>query len=367
MNKIWIVVGTRPEVIKLAPLVHELRKDSTLKVQLISTGQHREILLQALESFGLMPDIELHSMTNHQTLAESMSRILNSLHKSLTEDRPDLMIVQGDTTTTMAGALAAFYARIPIAHVEAGLRTFRMDDPFPEEMHRAATAVMADFHFAPTEEAKQNLLNGGTPEERILVTGNTGIDALFLAERLLREGEKRPQISWQSGEDCTKILCTFHRRESLGGKILNLLRDLRRISTEKKCEIILPVHPNPTVLQAVREILQDTPVRLVEATDYPTFIHLLGSCNLVITDSGGVQEEAATLGKFLIIARECTERPEAVEAGALLVEPQPERLYQTLIKYWPTGFKFSSKRAHPFGKGEASRLIHQFLRDKAFS
>ncbi len=351
--KVLFVFGTRPEAIKLAPVVRCLREDARFAVRVAVTAQHREILDQVLRAFSIVPDYDLNVMQAGQTLAESASRILAALEPVLDREKPDWVIVQGDTTTTFCGALASFYQGIPVAHVEAGLRTGDPRQPFPEEMNRVLTTRLAALHFAPTESAAENLRREGVDPAAIHVTGNTGIDAVLSVRDSLPAVEPGAKKI---------ILVTAHRRESFGQGFLSICRALRRLAVERSdVEIVYPVHPNPNVRSVVHEHLRDLPnIRLIEPQEYVQFVDLMRRAHILLTDSGGVQEEGPSLGKPVLVMREKTERPEAVEAGtAVLVGTDEERIVAETTWLLDDRQEYLRRaRIHnPYGDGGASARI----------
>jgi UDP-N-acetylglucosamine 2-epimerase (non-hydrolysing) len=319
MRKILLIFGTRPEAIKLCPVIRSLREHSArFDVKVCVTAQHREMLDQVLEAFEVKPDYDLDIMRPGQTLFESTSRILASLEPVFKEQRPDLAIVQGDTTTTLCGALASFYEGVPVAHVEAGLRTGDMRQPFPEEMNRVLASRLTALHFAPTQEAAGNLRKEGVPPESIKVTGNTGIDAVLYVRDRLEQGKLQGR-EWPELDPHKKlILVTAHRRESFGGGFERICRGLAELANRTDIQIVYPVHPNPNVQDPVERLLAGHPnIRLIEPLSYVPFVDLMRRAYLLITDSGGIQEEGPSLGKPILVLREKTERPEAVTAGTV--------------------------------------------------
>jgi UDP-N-acetylglucosamine 2-epimerase (non-hydrolysing) len=354
--KVLFVFGTRPEAIKLAPVVRCLSEDPRFEARVVVTAQHREMLDQVLATFAIEPDYDLNVMQPGQTLTESASRILAALEPVLDRDRPDVVVVQGDTTTTFCGALAAFYKGIAVAHVEAGLRTGDLRQPFPEEMNRVLTSRLTALHFASTEWAAENLRREGVDDAKIFVTGNTGIDAALSVRDKLPECEP----------DATKmILVTAHRRESFGPGFLNICRALRRLAQRDDVEIVYPVHPNPNVRSVVQEHLRDIPnIRLIEPQEYVQFVDLMRRAHILLTDSGGVQEEGPSLGKPVLVMREKTERPEAVEAGtARLVGTDEEKIVAETALLLDDSEEYARRaRIHnPYGDGRASARIRDIL------
>src|SRR5208283_3106078 len=362
--KILFVFGTRPEAIKLAPVVRELSSRSDFRCKVCVTGQHRELLTQVLDLFELRPDWNLEVMRPDQDLAYLTGAALSGVSKVLASFRPDRLIVQGDTTTTFAAALAAFYHKIPVAHVEAGLRTGDIYAPWPEEVNRRLVTHIADLHFAPTKGARENLLKEGVGERRIVVTGNTGIDALLWVSRLL---DDRPELRAR-GEAMLAdrfqgkrlILMTGHRRESFGEGLARICEAMVRIASRPDVGVVFPVHPNPNVRRAIEPLSRHGNILLVEPVDYPELVYLLKRCHLVVTDSGGIQEEAPSFGKPVLVTRETTERPEAMELGlAKLVGTDDRRLFDEMAELLddPQAYRRMSRVENPYGDGHASRRI----------
>ncbi|MEM2073779.1 MAG: UDP-N-acetylglucosamine 2-epimerase (non-hydrolyzing) [Nitrososphaeria archaeon] len=372
--KVLFIFGTRPEAIKMAPIIHEFKKENRFSTHICVTAQHREMLDQVLKLFDITPDYNLNIMVNNQSLYDITVNSLNGLKQVLKTDRPDIVLVQGDTTTTFAGALAAFYEKIPVCHVEAGLRTNDKYKPFPEEINRRLTAHIADFHFAPTQKAKQNLLKEGIDEEKIFVTGNTVIDALLMVVE--KQSTPDAQIKWNEyfiknfgisfNNDKKYILVTCHRRENFGSGLKNICSALKEIALSRKdIEIIYPVHLNPNVQIPVRKILGAIKnVYLIPPLNYEALIYLMSKSYLILTDSGGIQEEAPSLGKPVLVMRETTERPEGVEAGtARLVGTDREKIVKETIRLLEDEKEYTamSKRRNPYGDGKASRKIVEIL------
>ncbi len=362
MKRILFIFGTRPEAIKLCPVVRAIREtDCGLEALVCVTAQHRSMLDQVLDCFELRPDYDLNLMTPGQTLAQTTSRVLSSLDPLLASETFDMAVVQGDTTTTMAAAMAAFYRGVPVAHVEAGLRTGDMSAPFPEEMNRAVTGRLAALHFPPTEGARRNLLAEGVPDERIFVTGNTGIDAvLYVAGALERGAVDAP--SWQWLDPSKKlIVVTAHRRESFGDGIERICQALAELARRDDVQIVYPVHRNPNVLGPVSAALGELAnVLLIEPLDYPRFVDLMRQAYLIITDSGGIQEEAPSLGKPVLVMRDCTERPEAVAAGTVkLVGSDPAKIVGEAARLLADSCEYlrMSRIHNPYGDGHASERI----------
>lgn len=381
MNKILIIFGTRPEAIKMAPVIRRLRQCCDFQTQVCVTAQHRLMLDQVLNIFEIQPDFDLDVMMPGQDLFDVTSKVLLGLKDVLDQTRPDLVLVHGDTTTTMAATLASFYARIPVGHVEAGLRTGDKGAPFPEEVNRRVTGAVADIHFAPTETARSNLLTEGVVDSNILVTGNTVIDALFLALDKIRSERLAEQIARDlvtrfptldplihSEHRRQMILVTGHRRENFGQGFENICQALREVAiAHPDADIVYPLHLNPNVQEPVRRILGGADlgnVHLIEPLDYLPFVWLMDRCYLVVTDSGGIQEEAPSLGKPVLVMRTTTERPEAVDAGTVrLVGTERETIsaaINTLLE--DEGAYLRMSRAHnPYGDGKAAERIAEFI------
>jgi UDP-N-acetylglucosamine 2-epimerase (non-hydrolysing) len=354
MRRVAVVVGTRPEAIKLAPVVHALRRQPGLETRLIATAQHREMLDQALAVFGLAPDVDLDLLRPGQGLAELTGRLLTALAETFATERPDLVLVQGDTSTAFTAALAAFYQRVPVGHVEAGLRSGDLSDPFPEEANRRLAGVLARLHFAPTERARRHLLASGVPSAWVFLTGNTVIDALQnVAGRL---GPPPPQ------DGRRMLLLTCHRRENWGEPIRRICRAVREVlEARPDVAVVFPLHRNPVVRETARAELGGHPhVQLTEPADYPAMIDLQRRCYLALTDSGGLQEELPSFGKPVLVLRETTERPEAIEAGcARLVGTAREAVAASLLELLddPAAYAAMARVANPFGDGHAAERI----------
>jgi UDP-N-acetylglucosamine 2-epimerase (non-hydrolysing) len=366
LKRILIVFGTRPEAIKLCPLVRQLRlSPDAYTVKVCVTAQHREMLDHALDAFSIQPDYDLDLMQPRQTLAGLTARILAALDPVLETERPDLVIVQGDTATTLAGALAAFYREIPVAHVEAGLRTGDMAQPFPEEMNRVLTSRLAAWHFAPTARAAEALLREGTAREKIFVTGNTGIDAVLYVRDALDSGALRaPDWPWlEPGKHL--VLVTSHRRESFGPGLESVMRALARLASRGDVQIVYPVHRNPNVTGPAHALLAGLPhVTLLDPLPYVPFVDLMRRCKLIITDSGGIQEEAPSLGKPVLVLRAKTERPEAVEAGTVkLVGVDQDRIVAEAARLLddPAEYARLTRIHNPYGDGHACERIAEAL------
>jgi UDP-N-acetylglucosamine 2-epimerase (non-hydrolysing) len=362
MHKLLLIFGTRPEAIKLCPLVSEFRRRPEMfDVRVCVTGQHRHMLDQVLQAFSVTPDHDLDLMLPGQTLFQSTARILSGLESVLAAEQPALVFVQGDTTTTFCGALAAFYRHIPVGHVEAGLRTHDLAQPFPEEMNRVLTGRLATLHFAATEGAAQNLRNEGVPSGSITVTGNTGIDAVLHVRDGLQQGTL-PTQPWPEIDPAKKlIVVTAHRRESFGEKFEQICRALVQLARRPDVQIIYPVHPNPNVQDPVNRILKNEPnITLIEPVSYVPFVDLMRRAYLIVTDSGGIQEEGPSLGKPILVLREKTERPEAVSAGTVrLVGADPGKIVREAVALLDDRPMYDAlARVHnPYGDGRASWRI----------
>ncbi len=362
MKQILFIFGTRPEAIKLCPIVRYMRASHPeLQVKVCVTAQHRSMLDQVLACFQVTPDFDLNLMTPGQTLSQITARALSALDPLLAEHPFDMAVVQGDTTTTMAGAMAAFYRHIPVAHVEAGLRTGDLAQPFPEEMNRLVSGRLATLHFAPTDGARRNLLVEGIPSAGISVTGNSGIDAVLHVAGLLERGEiPTPQWAWL---DPAKklIVVTAHRRESFGEGILHIIEALAELSQRPDVQIVYPVHRNPNVLDPVTRGLGNRPnIALIDPLDYTAFVDLMRRATILITDSGGIQEEAPSLGKPVLVMRDCTERPEAVDAGTVkLVGTDPRKIVTeaTILLDDQQEYLRRARIHNPYGDGHASERI----------
>jgi UDP-N-acetylglucosamine 2-epimerase (non-hydrolysing) len=364
-SRLLFVFGTRPEAIKLCPLIRHLRSLDRFDVRVCVTAQHRGMLDQVLEIFHVTPDHDLNLMRHAQTLSGLTARIMDALETVLAAESPDMVLVQGDTTTTLAGALSAFYHRIPVAHVEAGLRTGDLGHPFPEEMNRLLTSRVTHIHFAPTCGAQSNLLAEGVPAERIHVTGNTGIDAVLYVRDALESGAL-PAHHWPFLDPVRRlIVVTSHRRENFGDGFTREMRALGRLAERPDVQIVYPVHRNPHVLGPAHEMLADCPnIHLIEPLPYVPFVDLMRRAYLILTDSGGIQEEAPSLGKPVLVLREKTERPEAVGAGTVkLVGTDEDRIVSEAEQLLDDSVEYARMtRVHnPYGDGQASRRIGEIL------
>ena len=370
-KKNLIIFGTRPEAIKMAPLVNTFKKDDNFDTRVCVTAQHREMLDQVLDFFKITPDYDLDLMQPGQNLYNLTALIITSLKEVLEDFKPDYIYVHGDTTTTMAASIAGFYSGAKICHVEAGLRTFNKLSPFPEEINRTVTGRIADYHFAPTTTSSENLLNERIPKENIVITGNTVIDALLESTAIVRESESPELSNLKKEVDQTKrtILVTGHRRENHGQGFINICKALKKIAeTFKDIQIIYPVHLNPKVQKPVYDLLGDLEnVKLIAPLAYPEFVWLMNESYLVITDSGGVQEEAPSLGKPALVMRDTTERPEAVDAGTvILVGTDKEKIFDEasrLLEDKET-YKKMSMLHNPYGDGNACNRIVEFMKTK---
>ncbi len=355
--EVLVIFGTRPEAIKLCPVVRALKRaPERFRTRVCVTAQHRELLDQVLDVFAVRPHYDLDLMRPGQTLAATTARIFSGLEPVLAEAKPDIVLVQGDTTTTFCGAVSAFYQRVPVGHVEAGLRTGDLRQPFPEEFNRLVTTRVTDLHFAPTRRAAENLRREGVPEGRIHVTGNTSIDAVLYIAGELAGGRAQPPQRVEPAGAGPLIVATAHRRESFGAGLEGILRALARLSAEG-ARVAFLVHPNPNVRRAVERVLGGSSVTLLDPLDYVSFVDLMRRADLLITDSGGIQEEGPALGKPVLVAREKTERPEAVEAGgAVLVGVDAGRIHGEAVSILKGGRR-PAPGHNPFGDGRAAVRI----------
>lgn len=361
MKKVMLVFGTRPEAIKMCPLVRELKTRPGLTTLVCVTGQHRQMLDQVLQAFGVVPDYDLAIMKDRQTLFDVTAAILERIRPVLEQARPDVVLVHGDTSTTFATALACYYLQVPVGHVEAGLRTYNIYSPYPEEFNRQAVGLVACYHFAPTELSRQNLLKEGKDPAQIYVTGNTAIDAL---KTTVRSDYTHPELDWAAGSRL--ILLTAHRRENLGEPMRHMFRAIRRIVDEHSdLKVIYPIHMNPVVRQTAAEIFGgDARFHLIEPLDVLDFHNFLARSYLILTDSGGIQEEAPSLGKPVLVMRDTTERPEGIAAGTLkLVGTQEETIYREFKRLLedPAAYEAMAHAANPYGDGRACARIADIL------
>ena len=361
MKKVMLVFGTRPEAIKMCPLVNELKKRKKFETIVCVTGQHRQMLDQVLKAFNVVPDYDLSIMRDKQTLFDVTINILENIKQVLEEVKPDVVLVHGDTSTTFATALACFYLQIAVGHVEAGLRTYNIFSPYPEEFNRQAVSIISRYNFAPTELSKKNLLKEGKKEETIYVTGNTAIDAL---KTTVRDEYTHPELEW--AKDSRLILITAHRRENLGEPMKHMFRAIRRVMDEHSdVKAIYPIHMNPVVRETANAILgDDERIHIIEPLDVLDFHNFQARSHLILTDSGGIQEEAPSLGKPVLVMRDTTERPEGIEAGTLrLVGTEEEVIYRNFKELLENRESYE-KMAHasnPYGDGKACQRIADIL------
>lgn len=361
MKKIMVVFGTRPEAIKMCPLVNELKSRENIITKVCVTGQHRQMLDQVLEIFNVVPDYDLSIMKDKQTLFDITTGILNRIKEVLEQEKPDVVLVHGDTSTTFVTALACFYMQIPVGHVEAGLRTYNIYSPYPEEFNREAVGIISQYNFAPTEVSKENLLREGKKPETVYVTGNTVIDAL---KTTVRDDYKHPELEWADGSRL--IMLTAHRRENLGEPMHRMFRAIRRIVDETHdVKVIYPIHMNPVVRKAADEELgDDDRIHIIEPLDVLDFHNFMARSYLILTDSGGIQEEAPSLGKPVLVMRDTTERPEGIKAGTLkLVGTDEEVIYQEFKKLLTDKAEYEkmSQASNPYGDGFACKRIAEVL------
>lgn len=361
MKTVVLVFGTRPEAIKMCPLVKELKRRTSFKTVVCVTGQHKEMLKQVLDVFEVVPDYDLSIMKANQTLFDITTNILAGIKTVLTNEKPDIVLVHGDTTTTFATALACYYLQIKIGHVEAGLRTYNIHSPYPEEFNRQAVSIISEFNFAPTRTSAQNLLSEGRDSQSIYVTGNTAIDAL---KTTVKENYDHPELEWVGNSRL--LLLTAHRRENLGNPMRNMFKAIRRIVDENNdVKVIYPIHMNPIVREIANEILgDDNRIHIIEPLDVLDFHNFMNKSYLVLTDSGGIQEEAPSLGKPVLVMRDTTERPEGVEAGTLkLVGTNENTIYEAIdvLLNDETEYERMSHASNPYGDGTASVKIADIL------
>ena len=364
MKKVMLVFGTRPEAIKMCPLVNELKKRENIETVVCVTGQHRQMLDQVLQAFNVIPDYDLSIMKDKQTLFDITTNIMNSIKTVLEEAQPDVVLVHGDTSTTFVTALACYYLRIPVGHVEAGLRTYNIYSPYPEEFNRQAVSIISSYNFAPTELSRQNLIREGHKEESIYVTGKTAIDAL---KTTVRKDYVHSELEWAS--DSRLIMITAHRRENLGQPMHNMFRAIRKVMEEHSdTKAIYPIHMNPIVRKAAKEELGDFDrIHIIEPLEVLDFHNFLAKSYLILTDSGGIQEEAPSLGKPVLVMRDTTERPEGIKAGTLkLVGTMEDVIYNNFSRLLSDEHEYQ-KMAHasnPYGDGLASKRIADILSQK---
>lgn len=361
MKKVMLVFGTRPEAIKMCPLVNELKTRKSIETIVCVTGQHRQMLDQVLEVFNVKPDYDLSIMKDKQTLFDVTVNILERIKAVLEEAKPDIVLVHGDTSTTFVTALACFYLQIPVGHVEAGLRTYNIYSPFPEEFNRQAVGIVAKYNFAPTDASKQNLLNEGKDESTIYVTGNTAIDAL---KTTVKEDYTHEQLEW--AKDSRLVMLTAHRRENLGEPLRNIFKAILRVVEENEdIKVIYPIHMNPVVRSIANEILGDNDrIRIIEPLEVIDFHNFLAKSYMILTDSGGIQEEAPSLGKPVLVLRDTTERPEGIKAGTLkLVGTSEDTIYNEFSLLLNNNEKYNkmAKATNPYGDGFACKKIADIL------
>ncbi len=364
MKKVMLVFGTRPEAIKMCPLVNELKSRKNLQTVVCVTGQHRSMLDMVLDAFDVKPEYDLSIMQDKQTLFDVTVNILNRIKEVLDKETPDVVLVHGDTSTTFVTSLACFYLQIPVGHVEAGLRTYNIYSPYPEEFNRQAVGIIAKYNFSPTPRSKDNLVREGKDESTIFVTGNTAIDAL---KTTVRENYTHPELEWAA--DSRLIMLTAHRRENLGEPMRRMFRAIQRIVDENPdVKVIYPIHMNPVVREAANEIFAgEERVRIIEPLDVLDFHNFLSRSYLILTDSGGIQEEAPSLGKPVLVMRDTTERPEGIDAGTLKLVGTDEEVIYNAFKTLLTDkgeYDKMSKASNPYGDGYASKRIADILEGK---
>ena len=364
MVKVMTIFGTRPEAIKMAPIVKELKSREEVECIVCVTAQHRQMLDQVLEVFNIKPEYDLDIMKQGQTLSDITSRVLLGLEEIIKKERPDIILVHGDTTTTLAGALAAFYNQVKIGHVEAGLRTWNIQSPFPEEANRCMVDCKTDFYFAPTQNSKENLIKEGKEEDKIYITGNSAIDAL---KTTITEKYSNEIFNWIGNDKL--ILLTAHRRENLGEPMRHMFKAIKRVLAENEgYKVIYPVHLNPLVRQVADEIFKgNEKVKLIEPLEVIDFHNFLNKAHIILTDSGGIQEEAPSLGKPVLVLRDTTERPEGIKAGTLkLATTNEERIYTLLTELIQNKEEYErmSKASNPYGDGTTSKQIADIIIEK---
>lgn len=363
MKKIMLVFGTRPEAIKMCPLVNELKKRENIETVVCVTGQHRQMLDQVLETFNVTPNYDLSIMKDRQTLFDITTNILSKIKEVLEKEKPDVVLVHGDTSTTFVTALACFYLQIPVGHVEAGLRTYDIYSPYPEEFNRQCVSIISKYNFTPTELSKNNLLKEGKKKDNIYVTGNTAIDAL---KTTVRKDYFHPELDWVA--DDKLIMITAHRRENLGQPMENMFKAIKRVLDEHKdVKAIYPIHMNPKVREIADKIFgNDEKIHIIEPLEVIDFHNFLNRSYMILTDSGGIQEEAPSLGKPVLVMRDTTERPEGIEAGTLkLVGTEEENIYQNfkILLENEEEYRKMSKAVNPYGDGFASKYIADILEE----
>ena len=367
MKKVMLVFGTRPEAIKMCPLVIELKKRKSIETIVCVTGQHREMLKQVLDCFNITPDYNLNIMQDKQTLFDVTTNIITKIKSVFEEVKPDVVLVHGDTSTTFVTSLCAFYMQIPVGHVEAGLRTYNIYSPYPEEFNRQATGIIAKYNFAPTLKAKENLLKEGKDGNCIYVTGNTAIDAL---KTTVKKDYQHEILEWAKGSKL--IVLTAHRRENLGKPLENMFRAIKRIIDEySNIKVVYPVHRNPLVREVADRVLgHDENIKLIDPLEVIDFHNLIARSYIIMTDSGGVQEEAPSLGKPVLVMRDTTERPEGIEAGTLkLVGTDEKNVYTNLKLLLEDKYEYEkmSKASNPYGDGHACKRIADILEENLFA
>lgn len=363
MKKVMLVFGTRPEAIKMCPLVNELKSRKNIQTVVCVTGQHRQMLDQVLDTFHVVPDYDLSVMKQRQTLFDITTNILNRIKEVLEKEKPNVVLVHGDTSTTFVTALACFYLQIPVGHVEAGLRTYDIFSPYPEEFNRQAVSIVSQFNFAPTETAKENLIREGKDEKKIWVTGNTVIDAL---KTTVKEDYSHPELEWADGSRL--IFITAHRRENLGQPMHNMFRAIRRVMEEHPdVKALYPIHMNPVVRQAADEELGDFDrIHIIDPVEVFDCHNMMAKSYLILTDSGGIQEEAPSLGKPVLVMRDTTERPEGIKAGTLkLVGTEEEIIYNSFKELLENkeAYNAMAKANNPYGDGHACKRIADILEE----
>lgn len=361
MKKVMVVFGTRPEAIKMCPVVKELKTRKSIKTIVCVTGQHREMLDQVLNAFHVVPDFDLTIMKEQQSLFDITTNILERIKEVLEQVKPDVVLVHGDTSTTFVTALACYYMQIPVGHVEAGLRTYNIYSPYPEEFNRQAVSIISRYNFAPTEKAKKNLIQEGKDPENVFVTGNTVIDAL---KTTVKPDYNHPQLQW--AKDSKLILITAHRRENLGTPMKNMFIAIKRVMDEHNdVKAIYPIHMNPAVRDIARSVFNnDDRIRLIDPLEVIDFHNFMNHSYLILTDSGGIQEEAPSLGKPVLVMRNTTERPEGIEAGTLkLVGTEEETIYKEFTRLLTDKKEYErmSQAVNPYGDGFASKRISDIL------